>query len=75
MSGDVLYSSILYWNATNILARLYEEAGPAHAGRADTLRARAAKVRAGRSCFAPPPSTLLATARYPVCVRGRQRLL
>lgn len=45
MSGDVLYSSILYWNATKILANFYEDAGPAHAKVAEALQARAAAVR------------------------------
>jgi hypothetical protein len=46
MSGDVLYSSVLYWNATSILADLYTSAGPAYASEAVSLRAQAAQVRA-----------------------------
>jgi hypothetical protein len=44
--GDVLYSSVLYWNATSILADLYTSAGPAYASEAVSLRAQAAQVRA-----------------------------
>jgi len=47
MSGDVLYSSVLYWNATNILAGLYEEVGGSEfATQATSLRAQAAHVKA-----------------------------
>ena len=41
MSGDVLYSSILYWNASNILADLYESAGPVYSAKAAAMRAQA----------------------------------
>jgi hypothetical protein len=45
MSGDVLYSSILFWNATRILADLYDDAGPSFAAQASALRTQAAHVR------------------------------
>jgi hypothetical protein len=47
MSGDVLYSSVLYWNATGILSDLYERlGGPPHAAQVAQLRAQAAHVKA-----------------------------
>ena len=46
MSGDVLYSSILFWNATRILADLYDDAGQGYAPKAAALRAQAKHVRA-----------------------------
>ena len=45
MSGDVLYSSILYWNATGILADLYAQAGPSFASQVTALRAQADRVK------------------------------
>ena len=45
MSGDVLYSSILYWNATGILADLYAQAGPSFASQVTALRAQAERVK------------------------------
>ena len=46
LSGDVLYSSILFWNATRILADLYDDAGQGYAPKAAALRAQAKHVRA-----------------------------
>ena len=45
MSGDVLYSSILFWNATRILADLYDSVGPSFAARASELRSQAEHIR------------------------------
>ena len=45
MSGDVLYSSILYWNASGILADLYAEAGASYAPREAAMRKQAAHVK------------------------------
>ena len=46
IAGDVLYSSALFWNATNILAELYESAGAQYAAQAAQLRRQATHVKA-----------------------------
>ncbi len=46
IAGDVLYSSVLFWNATNILAELYESAGAQYAAQAAQLRRQATHVKA-----------------------------